>query len=224
MCLSERVIAFRPVIVQQQVPQVRVADEVDAQQFPHFPLDPLGRRAQFGDGIHGRLFMLQQQAHGDQAVLAVQRPVVHHLDAFRGIHAGGDLQPRADFLEHHLGCLENRFGGDVDVNPVFRRLIELQDMVAQGADPLPDDLIADFLRNVASRRTAAPESATRTVEKLVRALSERYELEPREVAVVQAFGRFGLERLSAECGGLDPGVPPDRRFVSCLIMDSPEGE
>ncbi len=86
--------------------------------------------------------------------------------------------------------------------------------------PLPPGLVADFLRTVGSRRTAAPESAARALERLVRALTETFQLGSRDVSIAQSFGRFALERLAGECGGLDPGVPPDPRFVSCLILTS----
>ena len=79
--------------------------------------------------------------------------------------------------------------------------------------------VAAFLRTVSSRRTAAPESAQLALEKLVRALAERFDLSPRDTSVIQGFGRFALERLAGECGGLDPGVPPDPRFVQCLILE-----
>jgi hypothetical protein len=85
--------------------------------------------------------------------------------------------------------------------------------------PLSQGLVADFLRTVGSRRTAAPESAARALEKLVRALTETFQLESRDVSITLSFGRFALERLAGECGALDPGVPPDPRFVSCLILE-----
>lgn len=84
---------------------------------------------------------------------------------------------------------------------------------------LPQGLVADFLRTVGSRRTAAPESADRALEKLVRALTETFQLVARDVSITLSFGRFALERLAGECGALDPGVPPDPRFVSCLILE-----
>jgi hypothetical protein len=87
------------------------------------------------------------------------------------------------------------------------------------AAPLPADLVAGFLRTVGSRRTAAPESAGRALEKLIRALTETFGLDPRDVTLAHSFGRFALERLAGECGGLDPGVPPDPRFVRCLILE-----
>ncbi len=85
--------------------------------------------------------------------------------------------------------------------------------------PLPPGPVADFLRTVGSRRTAAPESANRALEKLIRALTEAHQLDPRDVSIVQGFGRFARERLAGECGQLDPGVPLDPRFVSCLILE-----
>jgi hypothetical protein len=84
---------------------------------------------------------------------------------------------------------------------------------------LDSRLVANFLRTVGSRRTASPESAARALQKMILALAERYKLGPRDVTVAQSFGRFALERLAGECGGLDPGVPPDPRFVHCLILE-----
>jgi hypothetical protein len=85
-------------------------------------------------------------------------------------------------------------------------------------DPLPVDVVADFLRTVASRRTAAPEAPGRALESLLGDLREAFGLSVRESSVVEAYGRYCLERLSEECGGLDPGVPVDPRTVGCLLV------
>jgi len=37
--------------------------------------------------------------------------------------------------------------------------------------------------------------------------------------VLTAFGRACCEELAAECGALDPGVPVDPRYVSCLLIE-----
>jgi len=87
-------------------------------------------------------------------------------------------------------------------------------------DPLPPTAVLDFLRAVASRRTAPPDAPARAVERLLRTLTLRIELSPRELAVLQAFARFSLERLAEQCAGLDPGVPVDPRFVTCLLIDT----
>jgi len=86
------------------------------------------------------------------------------------------------------------------------------------AEPLPRDVAADFLRTVASRRTAAAESPGRALDALVADLAGRFALPPLERAMIQAYGRASLERLAAECATLDPGVPLDRREVSCLVL------
>lgn len=85
-------------------------------------------------------------------------------------------------------------------------------------DALPADVVSDFLRNVASRRTAPPEAPERALEMFLRGLAERYGPSPRELSVLQSFGRYCLERLRVECAALDPGVPVDPRYVSCLLM------
>jgi hypothetical protein len=84
-------------------------------------------------------------------------------------------------------------------------------------DPLPGDVTADFLRTVASRKTADADAPARALDRLVAALADAQALSPRETAVLTAFGRFCLEQLDEECGGLDPGVPVDRHCVSCLL-------
>ncbi len=84
--------------------------------------------------------------------------------------------------------------------------------------PLPVDVAADFLRTIASRRTAGPEAGPRALDRLVQRLSQDQHLGPREIAVLQSFGRFCLELLTDECGDLDPGVPPDRRTLTCLLL------
>ncbi len=85
-------------------------------------------------------------------------------------------------------------------------------------EPLPADVTADFLRNVASRRTAGPEAPGRALESLVRRLAERANLSPREISVLQAYGRFALEKLAEECAGLDPGSAAESK-LTCLILE-----
>jgi hypothetical protein len=93
-------------------------------------------------------------------------------------------------------------------------------------DPLTADVTSDFLRTVASRRTAGPEAAPRALDALLQHVQGTFDLEPRQTAVLIRFGRACLEQLSAECGALDPGIPVDPRFVSCLLIragDTPPG-
>ena len=85
-------------------------------------------------------------------------------------------------------------------------------------EALPEDVAADFLRTVASRRTAAPDAPARALAALLAELVRTVGLGAREVAVLESFGRYGLERLAEECGGLDPGVPIAPRDVTCLLL------
>ena len=85
-------------------------------------------------------------------------------------------------------------------------------------DPLPAEVVADFLRTVASRRTASPSAPASALETLTRSVTKTYGLGPRQVAMLEGFGRYSLERLAAECGSLDPGIPVDPRYVSCLLV------
>jgi hypothetical protein len=85
-------------------------------------------------------------------------------------------------------------------------------------DPLPAEVVADFLRIVASRRTAAPEAPERALVALLGQLRDAFDLSEREAAVLDGYGRYCLERLAEECAGLDPGVPVDPRTVGCLLL------
>jgi hypothetical protein len=86
-------------------------------------------------------------------------------------------------------------------------------------DPLPDAVAGDFLRTVASRKTAGPDAPARALESLVRAIADRDDLSPRQLAVLQGFGRFCLEQLAEECANLDPGVPLDPRAITSLLLE-----
>jgi hypothetical protein len=86
-------------------------------------------------------------------------------------------------------------------------------------DPLPADATADFLRNVASRRTAGPDAPLNALDRLIEAIALSFGLSASETALLRSFGRAALERLSAECSRLDPGLPVDSRHVSCLLLE-----
>ncbi len=86
------------------------------------------------------------------------------------------------------------------------------------SDPLPHEVLSQFLRTVASGRTADPEAAARALGKFVDHLATVAHLTPGEISALQAFGRACLARLKEECGGLDPGAPVDPRHVSCLVV------
>jgi len=85
-------------------------------------------------------------------------------------------------------------------------------------DRLPGELVADFLRTTASRRTADPGAPERAMSRLVAALAEDAELERRPAATLRAFGTTCLAWLSADCGSLDPGAPVTPRVVGCLRL------
>jgi hypothetical protein len=85
-------------------------------------------------------------------------------------------------------------------------------------DPLPPDVVADFLRTIASRRTAPPEAPARALDSLLEQMTRAYRLDQRELSLLQGFGRYCLEQLAAECGSLDPGIPLDNRAVGCLLV------
>ena len=66
--------------------------------------------------------------------------------------------------------------------------------------------------------SAPPDAPARALTALTRRLVEAFDLSSRQVALWQAFSRACLERLSSECASLDPGVPLDSRFISCLLV------
>jgi hypothetical protein len=87
-------------------------------------------------------------------------------------------------------------------------------------DPLPDDVLADFLRDVASRRTAGPDAPAQALEAWIVRVRDAFALDANDAAVLGAFGRACLEQLVAECGSLDPGAAVDARYVPCLLIRS----
>lgn len=107
--------------------------------------------------------------------------------------------------------------------PTFSRL--LLTMMAWHAargdlrlEPLPADVTADFLRTVASRRTAHPDAPGRALDRLIGEIQDRLEPAPSEAAALAAYGKACLEELASECGNLDPGIPVSVREVSCLLL------
>ena len=89
-------------------------------------------------------------------------------------------------------------------------------------DPLPDDVLSDFLRNVASHRTADPDAPSRALETLTHRLVQAFDLGSRQMALLSSFGRACLEQLTAQTASLDPGIPVDPRYVSCLLVREPQ--
>jgi hypothetical protein len=85
-------------------------------------------------------------------------------------------------------------------------------------DALPPDVATDFLREVASRRTAPVDAPARAMDSLVGRMVGAFELSKREAALLRDFGDACVARLAEECAALDPGVRIDPRFVTCLLL------
>ena len=85
-------------------------------------------------------------------------------------------------------------------------------------DRIPSELVSDFLRTTASRRTADPEAPTRAMTRLIEALIVESELPRRPAATLRAFGTTCLDRLAADCATLDPGMPATPRVIGCLRL------
>jgi hypothetical protein len=85
-------------------------------------------------------------------------------------------------------------------------------------DRIPSEVVSDFLRTTASRRTADPAASARAMGRLIEALEADAGLERRPAATFRAFGTTCLDRLAADCGNLDPGLPVTPRVVGCLRL------
>jgi hypothetical protein len=85
-------------------------------------------------------------------------------------------------------------------------------------DRLPEDVVSDFLRTTASRRTADPGAPARAMARLVEAMAAESVLARRPIATLRAFGTTCLDRLAADCANLDPGTPATPRVVGCLRL------
>ena len=88
---------------------------------------------------------------------------------------------------------------------------------ATGAEPqvapLPSPRVSDFLRDVAARRSADPEAASRALGSLVEFATARLQLTPRQRELLQGFGRACLERLA------DDHARARRLFDACQAID-----
>jgi len=89
-------------------------------------------------------------------------------------------------------------------------------------DALPGDVVADFLREIASRRSAPADAPRLAMEALVSRMAESFTLSSDETDLLRGFGSAAVERLVEECAGLDPGVPVDPRYVTCLLLNTEE--
>lgn len=85
-------------------------------------------------------------------------------------------------------------------------------------EPLPAEVTAQFLRTVASRRTAPPEGPERALHDFLDRLATEIDFRPADLQALRAFGNACLDKLKDECSALDPGAPVDPRFVSCLLV------
>jgi hypothetical protein len=86
------------------------------------------------------------------------------------------------------------------------------------AEPLDAATACEFLRRVASRRTAPPDAAEQAMASLLASAADGGAYGPQEIAALRLFGHACLDRLREECGGLDPGTPPSPRTVTCLAL------
>jgi hypothetical protein len=85
-------------------------------------------------------------------------------------------------------------------------------------DRVPSEVVAEFLRTTASRRTADPDAPARAMSRLIEALATEADLPSRSAASLRAFATTCLDRLAADCGKLDPGTPATPRVLGCLRL------
>ncbi len=162
-------------------------------------------------------------------------------EPFRDFRALAEIRETAnalDLVEHIGSVLVDRMGLDISRlladsddlplgGPRFSTL--LLTMMAWHAargelrlEPLPADVAADFLRTVASRRTADDQAPTRALDSLVATLTTRLDLSSPEIAAMKGYGLASLASLAEECASLDPGAPMSRRSISCLLLERKE--
>lgn len=84
---------------------------------------------------------------------------------------------------------------------------------------LPPATVASFLERVASERAAPPEAPRLALAALGDELERQLRLTADDRALFDAFGRACLLQLAQECRGLDPALPVDPRYVSCLLIE-----
>src|SRR3954471_7314902 len=86
--LPERVTL--PVLRHQQPPRIRVAVEHDAEQIPHFALEPVGSRPDAADGRHVRVGVVQPYLDPDPPPVRERHQDVNQLEPrFARIEVGG---------------------------------------------------------------------------------------------------------------------------------------
>lgn len=83
-------------------------------------------------------------------------------------------------------------------------------------DPLPADVVSDFLRGVASRKTASGEAPALALAAWLGALEDNGFVRADERRILLVFGKACLDRLASECGTLDPGVTMTPINIGCL--------
>jgi hypothetical protein len=85
-------------------------------------------------------------------------------------------------------------------------------------EALPAEVTASFLEKVASKRTAPAGASSEAMDAFLARLVLEAGLGAREGAALRAFAVACLDRLAQQCGDLSPSIPPDPRFVSCLLL------
>lgn len=80
------------------------------------------------------------------------------------------------------------------------------------------DVASEFLRRFASKRTAEPGAVGGAMDAFLGELREIGTLPAADVPAITVFARACVDRIEAECGGLDPAVPVTPLTVGCLWL------
>ena len=80
------------------------------------------------------------------------------------------------------------------------------------------DVASEFVRRFASKRTAEPGAVGGAMDAFVGELRETGALPAADVPAITLFARACVDRIEAECGGLDPAVPLTPLSVGCLWL------
>jgi len=84
--------------------------------------------------------------------------------------------------------------------------------------PLPPEVVSEFLRAVFPRDRIDPAAPRRALDACIDRLAREASLTAPETTAIRRFGFACLLLLTEECGTLDPGLSVDPRFVSCLLI------
>lgn len=184
---------------------------------------------------HSRAFdLLESPIRARVRGLLYPRPLYHDPDVeteiayrdFRSLAEIDEARAALDLAEVAGRVLLERLGfppSAVESGATFSTLLltALAWHAARGApraEALPADVVSDFLREVASRKTAPVGAPGRALAALLDRLERDGIATHDERRILEVFGHACLDRLAADCGSLDPGTPITPLTVGSLWL------